>query len=30
MGATDAGSHPGGAKKLLTASDGGYGESIDQ
>jgi hypothetical protein len=30
MGPTDAGSHPGGAKKLLTATDGGYGESIDQ
>ncbi len=30
MGGTDAGSHPGGAKKLLTAADGGYNESIDQ
>jgi hypothetical protein len=30
MGPTDAGSHPGGAKKLLTGSDGGNGESIDQ
>jgi hypothetical protein len=30
MGSTDAGSHPGGAKKLLTAVDGGQGESIDQ
>jgi hypothetical protein len=30
MGPTDAGSHPGGAKKLLTATDGGNGESIDQ
>lgn len=30
MGATDAGSHPGGAKKLLTAVDGGGGESIDR
>lgn len=30
MGATDSGSHPGGAKKLLTATDGGQGESIDQ
>jgi hypothetical protein len=30
MGGTDAGSHPGGAKKLLTAKDGGNGESIDQ
>lgn len=30
MGATDSGSHPGGAKKLLTAVDGGNGESIDQ
>jgi len=30
MGATDEGSHPGGAKKLLTAADGGGGESIDQ
>jgi hypothetical protein len=30
MGQTDAGSHPGGAKKLLTGVDGGNGESIDQ
>jgi hypothetical protein len=30
MGPTDAGSHPGGAKKLLTAVDGGEGMSIDQ
>lgn len=30
MGAADEGSHPGGAKKLLTATDGGMGESIDQ
>lgn len=30
MGGTDSGSHPGGAKKLLTAVDGGNGESIDQ
>lgn len=30
MGGTDAGSHPGGAKKLLTGVDGGNGESIDQ
>lgn len=30
MGGTDEGSHPGGAKKLLTATDGGRGESIDQ
>lgn len=30
MGPTDAGSHPGGAKKLLTAADGGNGTSIDQ
>lgn len=29
-GPTDSGSHPGGAKKLLTAVDGGNGESIDQ
>ncbi|MEZ4264371.1 MAG: DUF1552 domain-containing protein [Polyangiaceae bacterium] len=29
MGGTDAGSHPGGAKKLLTGVDGGGGESID-
>lgn len=30
MGPADEGSHPGGAKKLLTATDGGYGESIDR
>ncbi|MBL8617784.1 MAG: DUF1552 domain-containing protein [Deltaproteobacteria bacterium] len=30
MGGTDAGSHPGGAKKLLTAADYGNNESIDQ
>lgn len=30
MGGTDAGSHPGGAQKLLTARDHGNGESIDQ
>lgn len=30
MGPADAGSHPGGAKKLLTAVDGGNGISIDQ
>ncbi len=30
MGSTDEGSHPGGAKKLLTAVDGGNGESVDQ
>lgn len=30
MGPTDSGSHPGGAKKLLTAADYGYNESIDQ
>jgi hypothetical protein len=30
LGPTDAGSHPGGAKKLLTAVDQGQGESIDQ
>lgn len=30
MGGTDSGSHPGGAKKLLTAVDHGNGESIDQ
>ena len=29
MGPADQGSHPGGAVKLLTASDGGNGESID-
>jgi hypothetical protein len=29
MGPTDSGSHPGGAKKLLTASDGGNAMSID-
>ena len=30
MGATDDGSHPGGAKKLLTGADHGNNESIDQ
>jgi hypothetical protein len=30
MGPTDSGSHPGGAKKLLTAADYGNGTSIDQ
>ena len=30
MGPTDSGSHPGGAKKLLTAVDQGQGVSIDQ
>jgi hypothetical protein len=30
MGGTDSGSHPGGAKKLLTAVDGGNGASVDQ
>jgi len=30
MGPADAGSHPGGAKKLLTGVDGGNGESIDR
>jgi hypothetical protein len=30
MGATDVGSHPGGAQKLLTAVDHGNGISIDQ
>src|SRR5439155_387040 len=30
MGPTDSGSHPGGAKKLLTAADYGNGVSIDQ
>lgn len=30
MGPADEGSHPGGAKKLLTAVDGGYGMSVDQ
>lgn len=29
MGPTDSGSHPGGAKKLLTATDGGNARSID-
>ncbi|MCA3011033.1 MAG: DUF1552 domain-containing protein [Myxococcaceae bacterium] len=29
MGPTDSGSHPGGAKKLLTGVDGGNGESVD-
>lgn len=30
LGPTDSGSHPGGAKKLLTAVDHGNGQSIDQ
>lgn len=30
LGPTDSGSHPGGAKKLLTAVDGGNGISIDR
>ncbi len=30
MGTTDEGSHPGGARKLLTGRDGGNGESVDQ
>lgn len=30
MGGADSGSHPGGAKKLLTGVDGGNGESVDQ
>lgn len=30
MGPTDQGNHPGGAKKLLTATDYGNGPSIDQ
>ncbi len=30
MGGTDAGSHPGGARKLLTGVDGGNGMSIDR
>lgn len=30
MGPVDEGSHPGGAKKLLTGVDGGNGASIDQ
>lgn len=30
LGPTDAGSHPGGAKKLLTGVDGGNGESLDR
>lgn len=30
MGPADEGSHPGGAKKLLTAVDGGFGVSVDQ
>ena len=29
-GGTDSGSHPGGAKKLLTGVDGGHGTSLDQ
>ncbi len=30
MGPADSGSHPGGAKKLLTGIDGGGGASVDQ
>ncbi|MEZ4337795.1 MAG: DUF1552 domain-containing protein [Sandaracinaceae bacterium] len=30
MGSADEGSHPGGAKKLLTGMDGGRGESLDR
>ncbi|MEZ4308186.1 MAG: DUF1552 domain-containing protein [Polyangiaceae bacterium] len=30
LGPTDSNSHPGGAKKLLTGVDGGYGQSLDQ
>ena len=30
MGRADEGSHPGGAKKLLTNKDGGFGMSVDQ
>ncbi|MEC7523478.1 MAG: DUF1552 domain-containing protein [Myxococcota bacterium] len=30
MGGADEGSHPGGAKKLLTGVDGGHAESIDR
>lgn len=30
MGPTDSGSHPGGAKKLLTGVDGAGGESLDR
>ncbi len=30
MGPTDNNNHPGGAKKILTAVDGGYGQSVDQ
>jgi len=30
MGPTDSGSHPGGAKKMLTATDGGNGISLDR
>ena len=30
MGPTDSGSHPGGAKKLLTGVDGGNGISVDR
>lgn len=30
MGGTDEGSHPGGARKLLTATDGGNAPSIDR
>lgn len=29
-GGTDSGSHPGGARKLFTAVDGGNGQSLDQ
>lgn len=29
LGPTDSGSHPGGAKKLLTGVDGGNGQSVD-
>lgn len=30
LGPADQNSHPGGAKKLLTGVDGGYGQSLDQ
>ena len=30
LGSVDSGSHPGGAKKLLTGVDGGGGQSVDQ
>ncbi|MEZ4471093.1 MAG: DUF1552 domain-containing protein [bacterium] len=30
MGGTDEGSHPGGARKLLTGADGGGGRSLDR